>query len=319
MKIILASPRGFCAGVSRAIDIVEKALEFFGKPVYVRHEIVHNKHVVDDLKQKGAIFVEELKDVPENSIVIFSAHGVPPAVKEEAMKRNLRTIDATCPLVAKVHWEAIKYTKEGYELVLIGHKGHPEVEGTMGEAPMHLVENVNDVEKLNISGKIAVLTQTTLSVDETKDIMEALRRKFRTIATPPREDICYATTNRQNAVKELAKKCELVLVVGSQNSSNSKRLVETAIKEGMKAHLINDKNGIKEEWLNAKTIGITSGASAPEKLVQEVIEFFRERNNIVIEQLETVREDITFPLPRELSVTAKCQKVAKNQNNTTTF
>ncbi len=300
-KLILASPRGFCAGVSRAIDIVEKAISFFGAPVYVRHEIVHNKHVVEDLKRKGAIFVEELKEVPADSIVIFSAHGVSPAIKKEAKNRKLKIIDATCPLVTKVHWEAIKYKQEGYELVLIGHKGHPEVEGTMGEATMHLVENVEDVEKLKTSGKIAVLTQTTLSVDETKDIMDALNRKYK-ITTPAKEDICYATTNRQNAVKELAKKCELVLVVGSQNSSNSKRLVETAQKIGIKAHLINDKDGIKEEWLDAKTVGITSGASAPERLVQDIVNFFRNRNNqLTVENLEIVKEEIIFPLPREFA------------------
>ena len=301
-KLILASPRGFCAGVSRAIDIVEKALDYFGAPVYVRHEIVHNKHVVEDLKRKGAIFVDELNEVPENAIVIFSAHGVSPAIKEEAKRRNLRAIDATCPLVTKVHWEAIKYKKEGYELVLIGHKGHPEVEGTMGETPMHLVENVDDVEKLALNGKVAVLTQTTLSVDDTKDIMDALRKKFGTITTPPREDICYATTNRQNVVKELAKKCESVLVIGSQNSSNSKRLVETAQKAGTKAHLIQDKEGIKQEWLqNVRIIGLTSGASAPERLIQDVIEFFKTKNSqLTIENLETVKEDIIFPLPREL-------------------
>jgi len=302
-KLILASPRGFCAGVSRAIDIVEKALSFFGAPVYVRHEIVHNKHVVEDLKQKGAVFVDELSAVPENSIVIFSAHGVSPAVKDEAKRRNLRAIDATCPLVTKVHWEAIKYKKERYELVLIGHKGHPEVEGTMGEAPMHLVETVEDVEKLNIPGKIAVLTQTTLGVDETKYVMEALRKKFGTISTPPREDICYATTNRQNAVKELAKKSELVLVVGSQTSSNSKQLVETARKAGIHAHLIQDKGSIKDEWLqNVNAVGITSGASAPEKLVREVVDFFKTKNShIAIEHLETAKEDLVFPLPRELA------------------
>ncbi len=305
-KLILASPRGFCAGVSRAIDIVEKALAYFGAPVYVRHEIVHNKHVVDDLKQKGAVFVEELKEVPAERIVIFSAHGVSPEIKAEAKQRNLRTIDATCPLVTKVHWEAIKYKKEGYELVIIGHKGHPEVEGTMGEAPMHLVETVEDVENLNISSKVAVLTQTTLSVDETKDIMEALRNKFGTIATPPREDICYATTNRQNAVKELVKKCELVLVVGSQTSSNSKRLVEAAQKAGIPAHLIQDKGSIKDEWLqNITVVGITSGASVPEKLVQDVVELFKAKNsNLGIEQLHTVKEDIVFPLPRELDMPA---------------
>jgi 4-hydroxy-3-methylbut-2-enyl diphosphate reductase len=301
-KIILASPRGFCAGVSRAIDIVEKALNYFGAPVYVRHEIVHNKHVVEDLKRKGAVFVEELNEVPANSIVIFSAHGVSPAIKEEAKCRNLKTVDATCPLVTKVHWEAIKYKKEDYELVLIGHKGHPEVEGTMGEAPMHLVETVEDVQNLQLNGKIAVLTQTTLSVDETKDIMEALRTKFGNISMPPREDICYATTNRQNAAKELAKKCELVLVIGSQNSSNSKRLVETAQKAGTKGALINDKNEVKEEWLNHNTIGITSGASAPEKLVQEIVEFFKTKNGkLTIEHLETAKENTVFPLPRELT------------------
>ncbi len=302
-KIILASPRGFCAGVSRAIDIVEKALEFFGVPVYVRHEIVHNKHVVDDLKQKGAVFVEELKEVPQNGIVIFSAHGVSPTIKEEARRRNLKTIDATCPLVTKVHWEAIKYKKEGYELVLIGHKGHPEVEGTMGEVPMHLVESVEDVNTLKIDGKVAVLTQTTLSVDETKDIMASLKTKYPDLTTPPREDICYATTNRQNAVKELAKKCELILVVGSQNSSNSKRLVETAQREGTKAYLISDKHAIDEKWLdNITAVGITSGASAPEKLVQEVIELFKIKNaKLAIEHFETAREDIVFPLPRELT------------------
>ncbi len=301
-KIMLASPRGFCAGVSRAIEIVEKTLELFGAPIYVRHEIVHNKHVVEDLKQKGAVFVEELSEVPENSTVIFSAHGVSPAIKDEARMRKLKTIDATCPLVTKVHWEAIKYNKEGYELILIGHKGHPEVEGTMGETPMHLVENLADIKKLQAKGKIAVLTQTTLSVDETKDIMEALQAKYPDMKTPAKEDICYATTNRQNAVKELAKKCELILVVGSQHSSNSKRLAETAQKAGRKAYLIQDKEGIQNEMLqNVKTIGITSGASAPEKLVQEIIEFLNTKNpELNVENIETVKEDVQFPMPREL-------------------
>jgi len=299
-KMLIASPRGYCAGVNRAIKIVEKALEKYGKPVYVRHEIVHNEHVISYLKKKGAVFVDELKDVPKGSVVIFSAHGVPPEVREEADKLGLRSIDATCPLVNKVHEEAKRFHKEGYEIILIGKKGHQEVIGTMAEAPMHLVEDESDVSSLNIKNdKMVYLMQTTLSLDETRHIVDALKKKFPNILSPPKDDICYATQNRQNAVKELAKHSDLILVVGSTTSSNSKRLVETAKRLGKQSYLILDKSGLKEEWLkDVKVLGITSGASVPEFLVEELIESIRKNHpSVKVDSLECKRERMVFSLP----------------------
>jgi len=302
-KIILPKPRGFCAGVDRAIEAVEKTLELFGKPVYVRHEIVHNQHVVKDLEKKGAVFVEELKDVPKGCVVVFSAHGVAPQVKKEAEQLGLKAIDATCPLVTKVHLEAIRFHRDGYKIILIGHKGHQEVIGTMGEAPMVLVESVEDVEKLNLKkfDKAVYLTQTTLSVDETKDIIKTLRKKFPQIEEPPKEDICYATTNRQEAVKQLAKKADLILVVGAFNSSNSNRMVEVAKACGVPAFLVPDKSHIKKEWFDVDVLGLTSGASAPETLVNQIVEYVKELYpKVKVEEADYVKEEMFFPLPREL-------------------
>ena len=302
-KIILSEPRGFCAGVDRAIEIVELALGKF-KKVYVRKEIVHNKYVVDSLRKKGAVFVETLDEVPENSLVIFSAHGVSPEEWKKAKLRNLRVIDATCPLVTKVHIEAIKYAKEGYDIILIGHNDHDEVIGTMGEAPnkIQLVENINDIEKLKIDNpKIAYLTQTTLSINDTAEIIKMLKKKFPHIKSAPKEDICYATQNRQNAVKELSKHTDLILVIGSKNSSNSTRLMETAISYGTKSYIIDDAYSIKSKWLEGKkTIGITSGASVPEYLVKETIDYFKNRGITDISAIKTARENIRFTLPKEL-------------------
>jgi|TARA_B100001971_G_C18255374_1_gene581642 4-hydroxy-3-methylbut-2-enyl diphosphate reductase len=297
-KIILVKPRGFCAGVDRAIEIVEKALEIH-KKVYVKHQIVHNTHVVEDLEKKGVIFVEELNEIPNDSLVIFSAHGVSPKVIEEAKKRNLKFLDATCPLVTKVHLEAIRYNKENYSIILIGHKGHQEVIGTMGEAPMFLVGNIEDVNNLDInSEKIAYITQTTLSLDDTKNIVDALKKKYLNIESPKSKDICYATQNRQNAIKELTKTCELILVVGSKNSSNSNRLVETAELHGCKSYLIENKNFVDEEWLkNVENLGISSGASAPEILVQELVDDLKNKFNCKIEYSNIIEENIKFTLP----------------------
>jgi len=308
-KVLLVNPRGFCAGVDRAIEIVESCLTVFGKPVYVRHEIVHNQHVVRDLEKKGAIFVEDLEEIPKGNVVVLSAHGVAPSVKREANERELNVIDATCPLVAKVHIEAIKFHNEGYSIVLIGHHGHQEVIGTMGEAPMSLVENVQDVEKLELnSEKIVYLTQTTLSIDDTKDIIEALKKKFPHIDAPKKEDICYATTNRQNAVKELAKKCDIILVVGAYNSSNSLRLVETAKNCAVDSYLVPDITHLKQEWLEGnETVGITSGASAPEILVQELIDYFK-GNGAQIQELDVIEEKTIFPIPPSLQNLVKQQK-----------
>jgi 4-hydroxy-3-methylbut-2-en-1-yl diphosphate reductase len=304
-KLLLAAPRGYCAGVDRAVQTVERALALHGAPVYVRKEIVHNKHVVEELKERGAIFVESETEVPEGSTVVFSAHGVSPHVHDNAAARRLRTIDATCPLVTKVHVEARKFAAEDYTIVLVGHGGHEEVEGTMGEAPGNivLVESAEDVDRLQVEDptKIAYISQTTLSVDETRSIINRLRERFPEIVGPRTDDICYATTNRQAAVKQLARYCDLVLVVGSRNSSNSNRLVEVAREHGADSHLIDNVGQVCEEWLEDKrVVGITSGASAPEELVQGVIEFFRGRGTEEIEELEVIREDVRFMLPKPI-------------------
>ena len=302
-RLLLASPRGYCAGVDRAVQTVEHALELYGPPVYVRKEIVHNKHVVDELRARGAIFVDSETDIPPGATAVFSAHGVAPAVHAEAERRELRTIDATCPLVTKVHVEARKFAADGYTIILVGHSGHEEVEGTMGEAPERivLVESSDDVDQLEIEDpdKVAYITQTTLSVDETRDIVERLHERFPTIRGPRTEDICYATTNRQAAVKELAASCDLVLVIGSRNSSNSNRLVEVAREHGADSHLIDSEGEVREEWLEGKkVVGITSGASAPESLVQRLVEFFRSRGTSDVHELEVVHEDVRFMLPK---------------------
>src|SRR5918912_2848358 len=292
-KLLLASPRGYCAGVARAVQTVEHALELYGAPVYVRKEIVHNKHVVAELRAKGAIFVDEETEVPEGSVTVFSAHGVAPSVHQNAENRSLRTIDATCPLVTKVHVEAKKFAAQGYTIVLIGHAGHEEVEGTMGEAPDHivLIETEDDVDRLEVDDpeRVAYISQTTLSVDETTAIIARLRERFPAIVGPRTDDICYATTNRQAAVRQMARECDLVLVIGSRNSSNSNRLVEVARDHGAEAHLIDNELQVREEWLEGKrTVGISSGASAPEDLVQRLVAFFRERGTEEIEEFEVV-------------------------------
>jgi 4-hydroxy-3-methylbut-2-enyl diphosphate reductase len=311
MEIVLASPRGFCAGVDRAIEIVERALNIFGAPIYVRHEVVHNRFVVESLRERGAIFVDELSEIPDGNTVIFSAHGVSKAVRDEAAKRDLRVFDATCPLVTKVHLEVARYSREGYEVVLIGHRGHPEVEGTMGQyrdqgdnGGIHLVVTVKDVEQLEIKDptKIAYVTQTTLSIDDTGEVISTLRRRFRLIESPKKDDICYATQNRQDAVKDLANSCDLVLVVGSPNSSNSNRLREVAERLGTKAFLIDDGDQIKKEWLNrARRIGVTAGASAPEVLVNGVIARLQKWGGKLTAERDTKPEEVSFPLPRELA------------------
>jgi len=302
-KIILAPFRGFCAGVDRAIFAVEECLQRFGT-VYVYHQIVHNTHVVKDLENKGAVFVERVEDVPNGSYLVFSAHGVSPLVKSNANNFKLLPIDATCPLVTKVHIEAQDFFRKGYTIILIGHENHQETLGTMGYAQMTLVQTVNDVEKLQINdGKIVYLTQTTLSLDDTKEIVEALKKKFPAIESPKVDDICYATQNRQDSVKELADECQLILVVGSANSSNSNRLVETSKRFGIQSFLIEDKTKINFDWFeNVKTVGLTSGASVPEFLVRDVIdEVIKQFGNIGIENLERVDEKIEFALPRELN------------------
>jgi 4-hydroxy-3-methylbut-2-enyl diphosphate reductase len=304
-KILLAAPRGYCAGVDRAVQTVERALELYGAPVYVRKEIVHNKHVVEQLQERGAIFVESETEVPEGGTVVFSAHGVAPSVHENAAARGLATIDATCPLVTKVHVEAKKFAAEGYTIVLIGHAGHEEVEGTMGEVPDNivLIENETDVDTLRVPdpAKVAYISQTTLSVDETRAVINRLRERFPAIVGPRTDDICYATTNRQAAVKQLARECDLVLVIGSSNSSNSNRLVEVAREHGADSHLIDHEGQVREEWLRgARTVGITSGASAPDELVQRLIEFFRARGTSDVEELEVVHEDVRFMLPKTI-------------------
>jgi 4-hydroxy-3-methylbut-2-en-1-yl diphosphate reductase len=303
-KLLLAAPRGYCAGVDRAVQTVERALELHGAPVYVRKEIVHNKHVVEQLALRGAIFVEELGDeIPEGAVTVFSAHGVSPAVHAEAETRGLRTIDATCPLVTKVHREAVKFAAEGYTIVLVGHAGHEEVEGTMGEVPgsIVLVESEADVDALEVENpeRIAYLTQTTLSVDETAAIIVRLREKFPAITGPRTDDICYATTNRQLAVKQMAEQCDLVLVLGSKNSSNSNRLVDVARDCGAESHLIDNEGEVREEWLDrARVVGISSGASAPEELVTRLVDFFRARGTEDISEFEVLREDVRFMLPK---------------------
>ena len=302
-KLLLAAPRGYCAGVDRAVQTVERALELYGAPVYVRKEIVHNKFVVEQLRERGAVFVESERDVPEGATVVFSAHGVAPSVHEGARARSLQTIDATCPLVTKVHVEAKKFAADGYTIVLIGHAGHEEVEGTMGEAPdsIVLVESEEDADRLEVAdpSRIAYISQTTLSVDETRAVINRLRRRFPSIIGPRTDDICYATTNRQAAVKQLAAQCDLVLVIGSRNSSNSNRLVEVAREHGADSHLIDNEGEVREEWLSGKrVVGITSGASAPESLVQRLVEFFRARGTTDVEELEVVQEDVRFMLPK---------------------
>jgi 4-hydroxy-3-methylbut-2-enyl diphosphate reductase len=304
-RLLLAAPRGYCAGVDRAVQTVERALELHGAPVYVRKEIVHNKHVVETLRQKGAIFVEEEHEVPQGATVVFSAHGVSPAVHANAAARSLQTIDATCPLVTKVHREALKFAAQGYTIILIGHAGHEEVEGTMGEAPdrIVLVESEQDVDHLQVDDpeKIAYISQTTLSVDETASIIARLREKFPHITGPRTDDICYATTNRQAAVKQMAGECDLVLVIGSQNSSNSVRLVEVARDYGAEAHLIDNEGQVREEWLDGKqVVGISSGASAPEELVQRLVAFFRERGVTDVSEFKVVQEDVRFMLPKTI-------------------
>jgi len=304
-KILLASPRGYCAGVDRAVQTVEHALELYGAPVYVRKEIVHNKHVVEELAERGAIFVDQETEVPEGETVVFSAHGVAPSVHQNAAKRRLRTIDATCPLVTKVHVEARKFAEEGYTIILIGHDGHEEVEGTMGEAPERivLIESEEDVEQLEVDDpdRVAYISQTTLSVDETSDIIERLKEKFPNITGPRTDDICYATTNRQLAVKQMAGECDLVLVIGSRNSSNSNRLVEVARYHGAESYLIDNESQVEEEWLEGKrVVGITSGASAPENLVQRLVEFFRKRGVTDISEFHVVQEDVRFMLPKHI-------------------
>jgi len=307
MQVVLASPRGFCAGVDRAIEIVELALERFGPPVYVRHEIVHNRHVVESLRAKGARFVEDPADVPEGALLVFSAHGVSPEVREAARRRGLRTLDATCPLVTKVHVEAARFGREGREIVLVGHAGHVEVEGTMGHAPerMHLVESVEDVAGLRVADpeRLACLTQTTLSVDDTAEVMAALRERFPTIALPRKDDICYATQNRQNAVKDLARRAQVVLVVGAPSSSNSNRLVEIAEKCGARGFLVETAADIRPEWLEGVgCVGVTAGASAPEVLVEQVIARLGELSGdgFVLDALPVVDEGVVFQLPAEL-------------------
>ncbi|MRX27101.1 4-hydroxy-3-methylbut-2-enyl diphosphate reductase [Kangiella sp. HZ709] len=308
MEIILANPRGFCAGVDRAIEIVNRAIEIFGAPIYVKHEVVHNKFVVDGLRDKGAVFIEDLNDVPRDSTLIFSAHGVSQQVRKDAKERNLKVFDATCPLVTKVHMEVARHSRRGEECVLIGHKGHPEVEGTMGQydntdAGIYLIEDIADVHQLRVNNEseLYYVSQTTLSVDDTQRIVEALRLRFPSIKGPKKDDICYATQNRQDAVKQLAKECELILVVGAKNSSNSSRLQELAVHKGRKSYLINNATEIQKEWLEGiSTIGVTAGASAPEVLVKEVIEFLEKNGGKTTQESNGVEENIVFVLPAEL-------------------
>ncbi|HSO99375.1 MAG TPA: 4-hydroxy-3-methylbut-2-enyl diphosphate reductase [Solirubrobacteraceae bacterium] len=304
-KLLLAAPRGYCAGVDRAVQTVERALELHGAPVYVRKEIVHNKHVVEQLRERGAVFVDSETEVPDGATVVFSAHGVAPSVHANAAQRALSTIDATCPLVTKVHVEAKKFAAEGYTIVLVGHAGHEEVEGTMGEAPdsIVLIETEADVETLEVADpeKVAFISQTTLSVDETRAIIDRLRERFPAIVGPRTDDICYATTNRQAAVKQLARECDLVLVIGSRNSSNSNRLVEVAREHGANSYLIDNETEVREEWLDGmRVVGITSGASAPEDLVQRLVDYFRDRGTTEIQELQVVQEDVRFMLPKRI-------------------
>ena len=306
MQILLANPRGFCAGVDRAIEIVERALARFGAPIYVRHEVVHNKFVVENLKAKGAIFVEELADVPDGATVIFSAHGVPQSVREEAAQRGLTVFDATCPLVTKVHSQVKRLSEQGFEIVMIGHRGHPEVEGTMGQVstPIHLVDTPDDVDRLNVARaeNLAFVTQTTLSMDDAALVTDALRARFPAIVGPKKDDICYATQNRQDAVKALARDSDLVIVVGSPNSSNSNRLREVAQHQGVAAYLVDKADDIQAEWLAGKScIGITAGASAPEVLVTSVVERMKALGVTDIREADGIRENVVFSLPKELA------------------
>lgn len=314
MRILLANPRGFCAGVDRAISIVERALELYGAPIYVRHEVVHNRYVVNDLRERGAIFIEEIAEVPDNAILIFSAHGVSQAIRQEARSRNLTMLfDATCPLVTKVHMEVARASRKGKEAILIGHAGHPEVEGTMGqynnpEGGMYLVESPEDVWKLNVKDEenLSFMTQTTLSVDDTSEVIDALNARFPKIIGPRKDDICYATTNRQEAVRDLAGQADLVLVVGSKNSSNSNRLAELAQRVGKPSYLIDSADDINQDWLrDVDTIGLTAGASAPDVLVQQVISRLQELGADEISQLEGREENIIFEVPKELRVDIK--------------
>ncbi len=304
-KIVLAKPRGFCAGVDRAIEIVEQALTLYGAPVYVRREIVHNPHVVAELREKGAVFVDELDEVPESATTIFSAHGVSPAVHDQAQQRQLRVIDATCPLVTKVHVEAKRFATEDYTLLLIGHEGHDEVIGTMGEAPhaIKLVQTVEEAQAIQVDDpeKVAVITQTTLSVDDTRAIIEALKARFPKIVAPAKDDICYATQNRQNAVKAICDQAEVILVIGAKNSSNSVRLTEVAKDAGREGYLVNDTSEINPDWFKNITVaGVTSGASAPEHLVQEVVDYLKKLGATEVQEVELVREEVSFGLPTEL-------------------
>lgn len=305
LRVVLAQPRGFCAGVERAIDIVEKALERFSAPVYVRHEIVHNRHVVDSLREKGAVFVKDVDEIPPGSVTIFSAHGVSNAVEKAGSERELKVIDAACPLVTKVHREGQRYSEKGYEIVLIGHAGHPEVEGTIGriDGKVHLVSGIEDVEALSPTdrGKLAYITQTTLSVDDTRAVIEALRRRFPDVVGPETKDICYATQNRQTAVRALAKQVELILVVGAQNSSNSNRLREIGDDLDVKSHLISGQDEVDLAWFDGiESVGVTAGASAPEFLVQDLIAWMSDRFEVTIESLDGNEENIHFRLPSEL-------------------
>ena len=307
MKIYLANPRGFCAGVDRAIEIVERAIEKHGSPIYVRHEVVHNKYVVNNLKNKGAIFVDEISEVPEGSVVIYSAHGVSQKVRREASNISAVIYDATCPLVTKVHKEVIRRQKNNHQVILIGHAGHPEVEGTLGQSPesknITLVESINDIEGLTFSQErdISYTTQTTLSVDDTTEVIEALQEKFPNIQSPKKSDICYATQNRQDSVKEVIKQSEILIVIGSKNSSNSNRLKEIADNQGKPAYLIDSSNDIEEKWLeNISSVGITAGASAPEILVQEVVSFLMSQGGHEIIEVEGAKEDVNFPVPASL-------------------
>jgi 4-hydroxy-3-methylbut-2-en-1-yl diphosphate reductase len=311
MQIHLANPRGFCAGVDRAIDIVERAIELFGAPIYVRHEVVHNRYVVERLRSLGAVFVDELHEVPDDATVIFSAHGVSRAVQDEAKRRELKVFDATCPLVTKVHMEVARYAREGRDVVLIGHEGHPEVEGTMGQfdtshgGRILLVETPEDVERIHVRNpsQLAFVTQTTLSVDDTQRVVEALKRRFPTMASPRKEDICYATQNRQDAVKQLVERCDLILVVGSPTSSNSNRLREIAAKAGIPGYLIDGPEDMKREWFDGKkSVGVTAGASAPELLVERVVARLREWGGGAPVNLDGQPENIVFSLPKELRV-----------------
>lgn len=308
-EILMAQPRGFCAGVDRAIEIVERALTLFGAPIYVRHEIVHNAYVVEDLRRKGAVFIEELDDVPAGATLIFSAHGVSRAIRTEAEARGLRVFDATCPLVTKVHIEVAKMRADGFEIVMIGHKGHPEVEGTMGQSGdgMYLVEDIDDVLALKVvdAAKLAFVTQTTLSVDDAAEIIDALKTRFPDIREPKKQDICYATQNRQDAVKFMAPQCDVVIVVGSPNSSNSSRLREVAEKRGVPAYMVDSPDQIDPAWLEGKRrIGLTAGASAPEVLAQQVVERLRTLGIVNVRKLDGVEESISFPLPRGLNLPA---------------